>query len=100
MLATNKIFPAGSSTTDEGSEPVGKGEPVMGLRLPAPGLITKPMTVLVPPAFVTYRKSATGFAAAAVIATPAANGDPGKACKAPLLLLIENAEIVPAPVTT
>ena len=53
VLDTNKNFPAGSSATDEGSEPVGKGEPVMGLRLPVPGLITKPITVFVPPAFVT-----------------------------------------------
>jgi hypothetical protein len=57
------------------------------------------MTVLVPPAFVTYRKSATGFAAADVIATAAANGDPGTASRTPLLVLIEYAEIVPAPVT-
>jgi len=52
VLVTNKKFPAGSSTTDEGSEPVAKGEPLMGLRLPVPGLVTKPRTVLVPPAFV------------------------------------------------
>jgi hypothetical protein len=53
VFATNKNFPAESSTTDDGSEPVGKGEPDMRLRLPVPGLIRKPITVFVPPAFVT-----------------------------------------------
>jgi len=64
-----------------------------------PGLNNKADDSVVPPAFVTYRKSATGFRAADDDRNGGdQNGDPGTACRTPLLVLIEYAEIVPAPV--